>query len=131
MTTTDVPDEDPGQVSLGCREAAQASALFGCPLAQGKKTHFPSLVLFPFPLASLSGTKIITRQQQAGIQGSAETCQSITLTILRQSALIPSRCGLSDSSLTKPRVGVDENQQKSISVLDHQGEGQAQAGLEV
>lgn len=70
-------------------------------------------------------------QATAGIKGSAETCQSITLTVLRQRALIPSRCGLSDSLLTEPRVGVDENQQESISVLDHQGEGQAQAGLEV
>lgn len=33
MTTADVPDEHPGQVNLGCREAAQASALSGCPLA--------------------------------------------------------------------------------------------------
>ena len=46
-------------------------------------------------------------QAAAGIKGSAETCQSITLSVLRQSALIPSRCGLSDSLLTKPRVGVD------------------------
>ena len=29
MLLTDVPDEHPVQVSLGCREGAQASALLG------------------------------------------------------------------------------------------------------
>lgn len=125
MTTTDVPDEHPGQVNLECRGAAQASALFGCPLAQGNTVHFPSFVLSPFSLASLSVIKIITRQQQAS--KAAETCQSIPSAFWGEELSSPADTGFRQLA-DKTRSGHWRRiMEESISVSDHQGEGQCRA----
>ena len=117
MVLTDVPDEHPVQVSLGCREGAQASALLGWPLAQGKETHFPHL--------STSHSHLNLCQSPKSLPGSRWHWR---LSALKQSSLIPSRYGLSDKTIHGHGCRMTE---ESISVLDYQREGQAQAGLAV
>ena len=101
----------------GMPEGAQASALLGWPLAQGKETHFPHL--------STSHSHLNLCQSPKSLPGSRRHWR---LSVLKQSSLIPSRYGLSDKTMHGHGCRMTE---KSISVLDYQREGRAQAGLAV